>query len=292
MQVRVGEVAVGGGAPLALIAGPCVIESRDLALEIARRLKAITSQVSLPLIFKASWDKANRLSLDSYRGIGMEKGLAILSEVGQETGLPITTDIHEPAQARPVAEVADALQIPAFLCRQTDLVIAAAETGKPVLIKKGQFLSPEDMKHVVAKARSTGNQQVLVAERGASFGYGRLVSDMRSLVILRECQCPVVYDVTHSLQMPGGAGSSSGGERQYAASLARAAVAVGVDALFLETHPDPGSAKSDAATMLPLDGLPELLYQVKALDDLVRTLRPRSSFSGGQSSNLDRGMQA
>jgi 2-dehydro-3-deoxyphosphooctonate aldolase (KDO 8-P synthase) len=268
----VGDVLVGGGAPLVIIAGPCVIESRDLTLEIADRLKAMTQQVGLPLIFKASWDKANRLSVNSYRGPGMEQGLAVLAQVRDETGLAVNADIHEPRQARAVAEVVDLLQIPAFLCRQTDLVLAAAATGKPVLIKKGQFLSPWDMKHIVAKARSTGNQQVLVAERGASFGYGRLVSDMRSLVILRECRCPVVFDVTHSLQMPGGAGAASGGEREYAPALARAAVAAGIDALFLETHPDPASAKSDAAAMLPLEGLLDLLYQVKALDDLVRTM--------------------
>lgn len=272
-QVRVGAVAVGGDAPLAVIAGPCVIESREQTLEIAHYLRAICAELGLGLIFKASWDKANRLSLDSYRGPGLEQGLAILAEVRQATGLPVNTDIHEPGQARLTAEVADMLQIPAFLCRQTDLVVAAAATGKPVLIKKGQFLAPWDMKHIVAKARSTGNQQVLVAERGASFGYGRLVSDMRSLVILRECECPVVFDVTHSLQMPGGAGTASGGEREYAAALARAAAAVGIDALFFETHPEPGSAQSDAAVMLALEEVAPLLRQVKALHEVARQMR-------------------
>ncbi len=268
--VVVGSVTIGGGGPLALIAGPCVIEDRDRLLLIARLVARTATEFGIPAIFKASFDKANRMSLDSYRGPGMEKGLALLAEVKQETGLPIVTDIHTPEQAAPVAEVADLLQIPAFLCRQTDLLVAAAKTGKPLLIKKGQFMAPEDMATAVGKA--AGAAGLLLAERGTSFGYHRLVVDMRSLEILRGFGWPIVFDATHSVQLPGGAGSSSGGEREFVAPLSRAAAAVGIDALFVEVHPDPAAAKSDRDTQLPIADLPTLLKEVLAVDAARRAI--------------------
>jgi 2-dehydro-3-deoxyphosphooctonate aldolase (KDO 8-P synthase) len=261
----VASAAIGGDGPLALIAGPCVIESREMALEIARAVAKIGQEFGIPVIFKASFDKANRMSLTSFRGPGLEEGLAILRSVKQDTGLPVDTDIHEPGQAARVAEVADLLQIPALLCRQTDLVVATARTGKPLLIKKGQFMAPEDMAPIVAKASESGASGVLLAERGTSFGYHRLVVDMRSLAAMRALGWPIVFDATHSVQLPGGAGQSSGGEREYVAPLARAAAAVGIDALFVETHPDPARALSDPETQLPLRDLPELVKQVLAV---------------------------
>jgi len=263
--VQVGAVQVGGGGPLALIAGPCVIESREMALAVARAVKAVAEEFGLPAIFKASFDKANRLSRTSFRGPGLKEGLTVLAAVKEQTGLPIDTDIHEPEQAPPVAEVADLLQIPAFLCRQTDLVMAAAATGKPVLIKKGQFLAPEDMAAIVEKAAAAGEGGILVAERGASFGYHDLVVDMRSLAVMQNLGWPVVFDATHSVQRPGGAGATSSGDREFVLPLARAAAAVGIDALFVEVHPDPDSARSDAKTQLPVTDLPELLKQVLAV---------------------------
>ncbi len=263
--VLVGPVTIGGDAPLALIAGPCVLQSRELALHIARAVARVGEEFRIPVIFKASFDKANRMSLESLRGPGLEEGLAILRAVKEETGLPVDTDIHEPGQAAPVAEVADLLQIPALLCRQTDLVVAAAKTGKPLLIKKGQFMAPEDMAPIVAKATASGDGGVLLCERGTSFGYHRLVVDVRGMAIMRASGWPVVFDATHSVQIPGGAGSASGGEREFVAPLARAAAAAGTDALFVETHPDPASAGSDSDTQIPLADLPALLKQVLAV---------------------------
>jgi 2-dehydro-3-deoxyphosphooctonate aldolase (KDO 8-P synthase) len=267
--VRVGALTIGGGAPLVLIAGPCVIESRDAALRHAGRLRAISDSLSVPLIYKSSFDKANRTAIDGFRGIGMDEGLDILAEVRRETGLPVLTDVHEAAQAKTVAEVVDVLQTPAFLCRQTDFIVAVAQAGKPVNLKKGQFLSPGEMAQVVRKARSTGNENLLVTERGFAFGYQNLVADMRALPILAETGCPVVFDATHSVQQPGGLGTASGGERRFVAPLARAAVAAGVDAVFMEVHEDPSRARSDGATSLPLADLPALLRQLGAIHHAV-----------------------
>ena len=265
-SVRVGPVTIGGGAPLALIAGPCVIESRDAALRHAERLCALAARAGLGLVYKSSFDKANRTALGSFRGVGMDEGLAILAAVRRETGLPVLTDVHERDQIAAVASVVDVLQTPAFLCRQTDFVVAVAAAGKPVNLKKGQFLSPAEMMRVVEKARSTGNEALLVTERGFAFGYNNLVSDMRALPVLAETGCPVVFDATHSVQQPGGLGSASGGDRRFVAPLARAAVATGVDAVFMEVHEDPDRALSDGATSLALADLPALLGALAAID--------------------------
>jgi 2-dehydro-3-deoxyphosphooctonate aldolase (KDO 8-P synthase) len=267
--VRVGPVTIGGGAPLVLIAGPCVIESREAALRHADRMRTIAGRLGVPLVYKSSFDKANRTAIDGFRGIGMDEGLAILAEVRREAGLPVLTDVHESAQVRAVAEVVDVLQTPAFLCRQTDFIVSVAQAGKAVNLKKGQFLSPGEMVQVVRKARSTGNESLLVTERGFSFGYQNLVADMRSLPILAETGCPVVFDATHSVQQPGGLGTASGGERRFVAPLARAAVAAGVDAVFMEVHEEPSRARSDAATSLALADLPALLGQLVAIDRAV-----------------------
>ena len=267
---RVGSITIGSGAPLALIAGPCVIESRDAALRHAERLRDMASAAGLPLIYKSSFDKANRTALASFRGVGMEDGLRVLVDVRRETGLPVLTDVHEREQIAPVAAVVDVLQTPAFLCRQTDFIVAVAGAGRPVNLKKGQFLSPWEMQRVVEKARSTGNADLLVTERGFAFGYNNLVSDMRALPVLAESGCPVVFDATHSVQQPGARGSSSGGDRAMVATLARAAVAAGADAVFLEVHEDPERALSDGATSLRLDDLPGLLRQLGALARVVR----------------------
>ena len=268
--VRIGPVAIGGGAPLAVIAGPCVIESRDAALRHADRLKALAVQAGLGLVYKSSFDKANRTSLGGFRGVGMDEGLRILDDVRRATGLPVLTDVHEAAQIAAVAAVADVLQTPAFLCRQTDFIVAVAAAGKPVNLKKGQFLSPVEMLRVVEKARSTGNTQLLVTERGFAFGYNNLVSDMRSLAVLAETGCPVVYDATHSVQQPGGLGTQSGGDRRFVAPLARAAVAAGCDAVFMEVHEDPDRALSDGATSVPLADVPALWRQLVAIDRVRR----------------------
>jgi len=267
---RVGSITIGGGAPLALIAGPCVIESREAALRHAERLRDMAAAEGLPLIYKSSFDKANRTALASFRGVGMEDGLRVLADVRRETGLPVLTDVHEREQIAPVAAVVDVLQTPAFLCRQTDFIVAVAGAGRPVNLKKGQFLSPWEMQRVVEKARSTGNADLLVTERGFAFGYNNLVSDMRALPVLAESGCPVVFDATHSVQQPGARGSSSGGDRAMVATLARAAVAAGADAVFLEVHEDPERALSDGATSLRLDDLPGLLRQLGALARVVR----------------------
>jgi 2-dehydro-3-deoxyphosphooctonate aldolase (KDO 8-P synthase) len=262
---------VGLHRPLFLIAGPCVVESEQLQIDTAGRLKEICARLSVPFIFKSSYDKANRSSGRSFRGPGMEEGLRILGEVKRQLGVPVLTDVHAEDEVAAVAAVVDVLQTPAFLCRQTDFIHAVASAGKPVNIKKGQFLSPGEMKNVVDKAReASGADNIMVCERGASFGYNNLVSDMRSLAIMRETGCPVVFDATHSVQLPGGQGTSSGGQRQFVPVLARAAVAAGVSGVFMETHPDPDKALSDGPNAWPLDRMEALLEMLKALDALVK----------------------
>lgn len=260
----------GAGQPLAIIAGPCVAESLDLCRTVAAEVQAVCRRLGLPYIFKASFDKANRTSGGAFRGRGLEESLEILAAIQSEFNVPVLTDVHESWQVKPVAEVVDVLQIPAFLCRQTDLLLAAAETGKIVNVKKGQFLAPWDMKNVVDKIKGVGNPNLLLTERGASFGYNTLVVDMKSLPIMRALGCPVVFDATHSVQQPGGQGTSSGGQREFIPHLLRAAVAVGVDALFLEVHPNPERALSDAATMLRLSDLASVLEPAVAIDAVVK----------------------
>src|ERR671910_3417655 len=269
-RIRIRKFHIGGDLPLAVIAGPCVIESKESALQHAAALKEKADRVGVPYIFKSSYDKANRSSVLSFRGPGLEKGLEILAEVKRKVGVPILTDVHEIDQVGPVQEVADILQIPAFLCRQTDFVIAVANSGKVINVKKGQFLAPWDIGNVVDKIVSTGNDQVLLTERGVSFGYNNLVSDMRSLVIMRELGYPVIFDATHSLQLPGGRGNASGGERKYIPALARAAVAAGVDALFMEVHEHPDQALSDGPNSLPLKDFEKLIGAVKQIDEMVK----------------------
>jgi 2-dehydro-3-deoxyphosphooctonate aldolase (KDO 8-P synthase) len=257
--------------PLFLIAGPCVIESRELAVDTAGRLQQLCAELRVPFIFKSSYDKANRSSSKSFRGLGMEKGLAILSDVRREVGVPVLTDVHEADEIAAAAAAVDVLQTPAFLCRQTDFIHAAASAGRPVNIKKGQFLSPWEMKNVVAKAKeASGGDNIMVCERGFSFGYNNLVSDMRSLVVMRETDCPVVFDATHSVQLPGGQGHASGGQREFVPALARAAVATGVSGLFMETHPDPSKALSDGPNAWPLHLMRELLETLIELDRAVK----------------------
>ena len=261
----------GNAAPFFLIAGPCVIESEQLALDTAGELKEICHGLDIPLIYKSSFDKANRSSLKSFRGLGIETGLQILEKVKAELDVPVLTDVHEDTPLAEVAAVVDVLQTPAFLCRQTNFILDVCSQGKPVNIKKGQFLAPWDMQNVVDKARSTGNEQIMVCERGASFGYNNLVSDMRSLPTLRQTGCPVVFDATHSVQLPGGQGSSSGGQREHVPVLARAAVAVGVAGVFMETHPDPANALSDGPNAWPLPMMAALLGQLKQLDLVAKS---------------------
>ncbi len=260
------DFEVGGERPFFLIAGPCVIESEGMVMDIAGQLQAMTRELGIPYVFKASFDKANRTSISSYRGPGLEQGLAILAKVKRELGVPVLTDVHEDTPLVEVAAVVDILQTPAFLCRQTNFIRAVASMGKPVNIKKGQFLAPWDMQHVVAKARDTGNDAIMVCERGASFGYNYLVSDMRSLVVMRETGAPVVFDATHSVQMPGGEGGKSGGQREFVPALARAAAAVGVAGIFMETHPDPDKALSDGPNAWPLGKMRDLLATLRDLD--------------------------
>jgi 2-dehydro-3-deoxyphosphooctonate aldolase (KDO 8-P synthase) len=269
-EISIGSVRIGGSQPLFLIAGPCVIESEDHASLMAERLAEITSHAKVPFVFKASYDKANRSSGQSYRGPGLAEGLRILKKIKGRFGVPILTDIHEASQAVEVAEVADALQIPAFLSRQTDLLVAAGNTGRVVNIKKGQFLSPWEMSNAVEKVTKTGNDRIFLTERGASFGYQNLVVDMRSFPIMRKTGCPVVFDVTHSVQLPGGAGKSSGGQPEFIEPLARAGTAAGVDGIFLEVHENPAEALSDGTNALPLAELPELLGKLKQIAALVR----------------------
>jgi 2-dehydro-3-deoxyphosphooctonate aldolase (KDO 8-P synthase) len=269
-QIHVGNVTIGNDRPLALIAGPCQIESRAHALEMAHALVEITGKLGIGLIYKSSFDKANRSSIETPRGLGLGEGLQILADIRETYGCPVLTDVHTAEQCKPAAEAVDVLQIPAFLCRQTDLLVAAAVTGRAMNIKKGQFLAPWDMANVVHKVEASGNNQVMVCERGASFGYNTLVSDMRALPIMAETGCPVVFDATHSVQQPGGQGKTSGGQRQFVATLARAAVAVGVAALFMETHQDPDNAPSDGPNMVRLQDMPALLAQLIEFDRLAK----------------------
>ncbi|MCA3174998.1 MAG: 3-deoxy-8-phosphooctulonate synthase [Burkholderiales bacterium] len=270
------DFEVGLDRPLFLIAGPCVIESQELALETAGQLKEMTTALGIPFIYKSSYDKANRSSGKSFRGLGLDQGLKILAEVKRQIGVPVLTDVHEVDEISSVAAVVDVLQTPAFLCRQTDFIRAVAQSGKPVNIKKGQFLAPHDMKNVMDKAREAAREaglsedRFMACERGVSFGYNNLVSDMRSLAIMRETRCPVVFDATHSVQLPGGQGTSSGGQREFVPVLARAAVAVGIAGLFMETHPNPAQAMSDGPNAVPLQRMKELLVTLKALDELVK----------------------
>jgi 2-dehydro-3-deoxyphosphooctonate aldolase (KDO 8-P synthase) len=262
---------VGPGRPFFLIAGPCVIESETLVMEVAGRMRELARELGIPYIFKASYDKANRSSRGSFRGPGLEEGLRILAEVRRQLGVPVLTDVHEDTPLAEVASVVDVLQTPAFLCRQTNFIVNAASQGKPVNIKKGQFLSPWEMRNVVDKARSTGNEQVMVCERGFTFGYNNLVADMRSLAVMRDTGCPVVFDATHSVQLPGGQGSASGGQREFVPVLARAAVAAGVAGVFMETHPDPSKALSDGPNAWPLDRMRSLLTVMKEIDAAVKS---------------------
>jgi 2-dehydro-3-deoxyphosphooctonate aldolase (KDO 8-P synthase) len=270
LHVSIAGLTLGNDLPISLLAGPCVMESRSHALETAHALADMARAAGVGLIYKSSFDKANRTSLAGERGLGMAKALPIFAEIRETVGIPVITDVHEPNQCAIVAEVVDVLQIPAFLCRQTDLLIAAAETGRPINVKKGQFLAPWDMVNVVNKIREVGNDAVMVCERGASFGYNTLVTDMRSLPILAETGCPVVFDATHSVQQPGGRGTASGGQREFAPVLARAAVAVGVAAVFMETHPDPDHAPSDGPNMIPMADLPAILETLLAFDRIAK----------------------
>ena len=271
-EARIGPLTCGAGHPLLLIAGPCVIQNADLTLQIADSLRKLADELPLQLVFKASFDKANRTSIRAFRGPGIQEGLEVLDRVKQSTGLPVTTDIHEVSQAAPVAEVCDLLQVPAFLARQTDLLVAAAQTGKAVNVKKGQFMAPGDMRHVIDKLGESGCDDVLACERGTFFGYGRLVNDMRALPQMRELGVPVVFDATHSVQEPGGLGGATGGNRGMVEPLARAATAIGVDGLFFETHPDPDSAPSDGANMVPLADFPDVIRRIMVVRQAIDTL--------------------
>jgi len=276
LSVTVGKIQFGNDRPLALIAGPCVLESRAHALEMASALKNICARLNIALVYKSSFDKANRTSVKGARGLGLDEALPIFAEIRDTLGLPVLTDVHEVGQCAAVAEAVDVLQIPAFLCRQTDLLVAAAKAGKAVNVKKGQFLAPWDMVHVVDKVRASGNADVMVTERGASFGYNTLVSDMRALPILADTtKAPVIFDATHSVQQPGGQGASSGGQREFVSVLARAAVAVGVAGLFIETHQDPDNAPSDGPNMVPLAQMEDLLARLQAFDALAKGDAPR-----------------
>ncbi len=269
--VKTGSIRIGDGEPFLLIAGPCVIESEKQAMYHAEELSKITSRLNMPFIYKSSYDKANRTSIDSFRGPGLLKGLAILKKIKDKLGLPILSDVHCSKDIEEVADVLDVIQIPAFLCRQTDLLLAAAKTGKPVNIKKGQFMAPWDIKHAVDKVEKAGNREILITERGSSFGYNNLVSDMRSLPIMRRLGYPVIYDATHSAQLPGGKGSSSGGDREFVSYLSRAAIATGVDGIFIETHQDPDKALSDGSNMLNIRHLSNLLEQLIRIREAIKT---------------------
>src|SRR5436190_2317108 len=282
-HVRIGAATLGNDLPLSLIAGPCQLESRDHAFDIAGRLKELAAGFGIGFVYKTSFDKANRTSLGGKRGLGLDKALAVFAELRQRLGVAILTDVHEREQCAEVAEAVDVLQIPAFLCRQTDLLVAAAETGKVVNVKKGQFLAPWDMTNVLAKIVDSGNPNVLLTERGASFGYNTLVSDMRALPVLAATGAPVIFDATHSVQQPGGQGTASGGERRFVPVLARAAVAVGVAGIFIETHEDPDRAPSDGPTMLPISEMPDLIEELMAFDAIAKA-RQRGAAPGGRAS--------
>ncbi|CAM3954829.1 3-deoxy-8-phosphooctulonate synthase [Mesobacillus thioparans] len=266
------NIVFGGNNPFVLLAGPCVIENEDLVLSTAEKLKEITTKLNIPFVFKSSYDKANRSSIHSFRGPGLEKGLEILAKVKEQFDVPVVSDIHDQYQAEAAGEVLDIIQIPAFLCRQTDLLVAAAKTNKIVNVKKGQFLAPQDMKNVITKLEEAGNDKILLTERGSTFGYNNLVVDMRSLVMLRELGALVVFDATHSVQIPGGNGTTTGGKREFVPYLSRAAAAVGIDSLFMETHPDPDNAKSDGPNMVKLDNLEEVLKPIIEIDAMVKNL--------------------
>jgi 2-dehydro-3-deoxyphosphooctonate aldolase (KDO 8-P synthase) len=268
-QIKIQELTIGRPAPFVLISGPCVIEDNDTTLGIADFLKNLTDRLGIPFIFKASYDKANRTSIESYRGPGIEKGLDILSRIREKFHVPVISDVHQINEIALASQVLDVIQIPAFLCRQTDLIVAAANTGKPINIKKGQFLAPWDMKNVVEKAKSTGNTRILLTERGAMFGYNNLVTDFRSVKIMQDTGCPVIFDATHSVQLPGGAGKASAGQREFAPLLARAAIAAGADGIFMEVHKDPDKALSDGANSLKLDTLERVLRQLKAIENAL-----------------------
>jgi len=268
---KIGDIKIDSNSGLFVIAGPCVIESKQICLDIAERLKTIGKNTGIPIIFKASFDKANRSSIDSFRGLGIEKGLDVLAEVKKQTGMPLLTDIHSPEQAAIAAEVIDCLQIPAFLCRQTDLLLACGQTGKAVNVKKGQFMSPDEMKNAVEKIRSIGNDKIMLTERGTFFGYNRLVNDMTAIPAMQSLGCPVIFDATHSTQRPGGLGNASGGMREMSPVLAKAAVAAGADGLFLEVHTDYKNAKSDAATIMPIEWLEKLLTDCKKIYEIARS---------------------
>jgi 2-dehydro-3-deoxyphosphooctonate aldolase (KDO 8-P synthase) len=270
-RVRIGSLEIGNNLPFTLMAGPCVIESREHALEMSHALVELTQKLNIPFIYKSSFDKANRTSLQGARGVGLKEALPIFAEIREKWGCPIVTDVHDPSQCALVAEVVDVLQIPAFLCRQTDLLLSAGQTGKVINIKKGQFLAPWDMKNSVTKVESTGNKNIMVCERGASFGYNTLISDMRSLPILAQMGYPVVFDATHSVQQPGGMGTSTGGQREFIPVLARSAVSIGVAAVFIETHQDPDKAPSDGPNMVRLKDMPALLETLMAFDRLAKS---------------------
>ena len=269
-HIRIADFEIGNDLPFVLFAGPCVIEGEDFSIKVATELRDIAARVGVPFVFKSSFDKANRTSVDGFRGPGLEEGLRILQRVKDEVGVPIITDVHTPEQAAPVANVADILQTPAFLCRQTDFITEVAKAGKPVNVKKGQFLAPWDMPHVLKKATSTGNADIMLCDRGTSFGYNNLVSDFRSLIVMAETGAPVVFDATHSVQQPGGLGGATGGNREYVPSLSSAAVAIGIAALFMEVHPDPEQAKSDGPNSLYLKDLEVLLMTLKNIDKVVK----------------------
>lgn len=269
-EVKLGRITFGGNKSFVLIAGPCVIESKDIVFKIAEKLGKMTTKLKVPFVFKASYDKANRTSIDSFRGPGMDAGLKILAQVKKEFGVPVLSDAHSVEEMKPAGEVLDIIQIPAFLCRQTDIVVAAAKTGKVINVKKGQFLAPWDMKSVVKKLEKAGNEKILLAERGVSFGYNNLVTDFRSLSIMRDLGYPVVFDASHSVQQPGGLGESSGGKSEFIPLLARCAIAAGCDAIFTETHLDPSKALSDGPNMIPLDKLEKLLQVLKDIDQVVK----------------------
>ena len=269
-EIIVGKVKIGGENPIILIAGPCVIESEKSALNTAEKLRDICEEINIPLIYKSSYDKANRTSVKSFRGLGLKKGLKILKKVKESLGLPVLSDIHKEEEIEDAAEVLDIIQIPAFLSRQTDMIIKAAKTDRVVNVKKGQFLAPWDIKNIIDKVESTGNKKILITERGVSFGYNNLVADMRALPIMRSYGYPVIFDATHSLQLPGGAGSSSGGQREFVPHITRAAVATGCDGIFMEVHPDPDKAPCDGPNMLKMDNLPSLLKQIKEIDGIVK----------------------
>jgi 2-dehydro-3-deoxyphosphooctonate aldolase (KDO 8-P synthase) len=272
-EVLIGDIKIGGRNLPLIIAGPCVIESEDITFETAQKLSEICSKIGLNLVFKSSYDKANRTSVKSFRGLGIEKGLRILADIKSKLNIPVLSDIHSIEEVKPASEVLDVLQIPAFLCRQTDLILSASKTGKPANIKKGQFLAPWDMKNIIEKFTSTGNQNLLITERGTSFGYNNLVVDFRAFPIIRSFGYPVIFDITHSLQLPGGQGTSSGGQREFAEPLARAAVAVGVDGLFMEVHPEPEKALCDGPNMIRMDEIKKMLVQIKEIYGLVKKLQ-------------------